>query len=108
MTAPEPTTPAEYIDAVAPLIEAELLAEGGGPGDSLHSWRCEYPEMYGPCDCLKETARDLVDHIFTSTNPAVHSAMLDALVRAGVLTEEPWRVKCLCGKMLEGSGLPLM
>ncbi len=20
--------------------------------DGMHSWRCEYPDRYGPCDCL--------------------------------------------------------
>ena len=32
--------------------------------------------------------RDLSRAILTSTDPAVHAAMLDALVRAGVLTPE--------------------
>lgn len=22
--------------------------------DGIHSWRCQYPEVYGPCDCLNE------------------------------------------------------
>jgi hypothetical protein len=39
------------------------------------------------------------EHIDATDYPT----MLDALVRAGVLAEEPWRVKCLCGKTLEGS-----
>ena len=64
MTAPEPTPTAEHIDAVARVL---ALAEGITPGtDVWHS----------------NTAR----RILTSTDPAVHLAMLDALVRAGVLT----------------------
>lgn len=31
---------------------------------------------------------EMVADLLTSTDPAVHAAMLDALVRAGVLTEE--------------------
>lgn len=32
-----------------------LRAEGGAPGESLHSWRCEYPG-FGPCTCLDRVA----------------------------------------------------
>ena len=35
--------------------------------------------------------------ILTSTDPAVHSALLDALVRAGVLTEDRERLVRACG-----------
>lgn len=38
-----------------------ILAEGGGPGNSIHGWRCEYPERYGPCDCVQELAVLIVD-----------------------------------------------
>ena len=46
MTAREPS-------AVEVIAEA-LLAEGLGPGDSLHSWRCDHPTIYGPCGCVRE------------------------------------------------------
>ena len=38
-----------------------MISEGGGPGNSIHSWRCEYPDRYGPCDCVAETVRGLWD-----------------------------------------------
>ena len=38
---------------------------------------------------------EMVMELLTSTDPAVHAAMLDALVRAGVLTEE-WAVQYEC------------
>ena len=61
MTAPEPTRPAaEHIDAVA-----RVLRKSTAP-------------------TFDRLALDLL----TSTDPAVHAAMLDALVRAGVLTED--------------------
>ena len=47
-------------DLVAKVAEA-LIAEGAAPGSSLHSWRCEYPDQYGECDCVAETARAVLD-----------------------------------------------
>ena len=61
MTAPEPTPTAEHIDAVALVIESAW-----SDGDDAK----------------------IAHRILTSTDPAVHAAMLDALARAGVLTEE--------------------
>ena len=61
MTAPEPTPTAEHIDAVAFVIESAW--SDGDDATIAHA-------------------------ILTSTDPAVHAAMLAALVRAGVLTEE--------------------
>jgi len=59
MTAPEPSPTAEHIDAVAFVIESAW-----SDGDDAK----------------------IAHRILTSTDPAVHAAMLDALVRAGVLT----------------------
>ncbi len=61
MTAPEPTPTAEHTDAVAFVIESAW--SDGDDATIAHA-------------------------ILTSTDPAVHAAMLDALVRAGVLTPE--------------------
>ena len=72
MTAPEPTPTAEHIDAVANLV-AHI--------------RDQYPRLSDDAD-----SEDVADAILTSTDPAVHAAMLDALVRAGVLTEE-WALR---------------
>lgn len=41
-------------------LVAWLVEQGGSPGSSLHSWRCEHPDRYGECDCLTESARDLL------------------------------------------------
>ncbi len=65
MTAPEPTPTAEHVDAVAFVIESAW-----SDGDDAK----------------------IAHRILTSTDPAVHAAMLDALVRAGVLTEE-WALR---------------
>jgi hypothetical protein len=58
MTATEPNPTAEHIDAVALVIESAW-----SDGDDAK----------------------IAHRILTSTDPAVHAAMLDALVRAGVL-----------------------
>ena len=61
MTAPEPTPTAEHIDAVARIVHRFVESHDRD---------------------------EMVADLLTSTDPAVHAAMLDALVRAGVLTEE--------------------
>lgn len=31
--------------------------------DDLHSWRCEYPDRYGPCTCVEDLLNDLVSRV---------------------------------------------
>lgn len=50
-------------DGLAEVVAQVLLDEGGGPGSSLHSWRCEYPDRYGPCTCVADTADILADAV---------------------------------------------
>ena len=72
MTAPEPTRPAdEHTDAVA-LMLADL--DHYRRGNTL------------PAGTLGAVYRERAVRVLTSTDPAVHAALLDALVRAGVLT----------------------
>ena len=69
MTAPEPTRPAdEHIDAVARAMRQDPKSGGRNMSDVAR-------EVYA-------------ERLLTLTDPAVHAAMLDALVRAGALTEE--------------------
>jgi hypothetical protein len=37
-------------------IEKILLAEGAAPGNSIHGWRCQHPDRYGPCTCVRDLA----------------------------------------------------
>ena len=67
MTAPEPTLTDEHTDAVARLLWTPVHTDVG-------------PRSMYFDECAAA--------ILTSTDPAVHAAMLDALARAGVLTEE--------------------
>lgn len=50
---PEPRVSDEAVEAAAKA----LRDEGGDPGHNIHSWRCEHPDRFGECDCVKETAR---------------------------------------------------
>ncbi|MBK6556127.1 MAG: hypothetical protein IPG16_02575 [Comamonadaceae bacterium] len=68
MTAHEPTPTAEHTDAVARVV-AGLLDDF----DTVMNVRAE--------------SREVARRLLTSTDPAVHLALVDALVRAGVLTE---------------------
>ena len=69
MTAPEPTRPAdEHTDAVARAMRQDPKSGGRNMSDVAR-------EVYA-------------ERLLTLTDPAVHAAMLAALVRAGVLTEE--------------------
>ena len=72
MTATEPNPTAEHIDAVA-LMLADL--DHYRRGNTL------------PVGTLGAVYRERAVRVLTSTDPAVHAAMLAALVRAGVLTE---------------------
>jgi hypothetical protein len=47
-------------DADVDIIAAIINREGGEPGNSIHGWRCEYPERYGPCDCVRTIAEEIV------------------------------------------------
>ena len=77
MTAPEPTPTAEHIDAVARAMRQDPKSGGRNMSDVAR-------EVYA-------------ERLLTSTDPAVHSALLDALVRAGVLTEDRERLVRACG-----------
>ena len=77
MTAPEPTPTAEHTDAAARAMNPPTFR--AGPVD-------------GPRASAQKVIRARAESLLASTDPAVHAAMLDALVRAGVLTEE-WTVR---------------
>lgn len=96
-------------DVIARPVDAALISEGAAPGNSIHGWRCEYPDRYGPCDCVWETAQEVADALLDAvrTDPAVADALahaagpqlLDALTRTGTLTED-WGWAC-CDSQFE-------
>ena len=86
MTAPEPTPTAEHIDAVARRMSTREWGEWSSAYHAdFNRWTWDGD---GRTDMERAEFRDYADAILTSTDPAVHSAMLAALVRAGVLTVE--------------------
>ena len=80
MTAPEPTPTAEHIDAVARAIDPDIF-------DPTVK-RSSHPAAVIQIAARKHMATIAARNVLTSTDPAVHLAMLDALARAGVLTAE--------------------
>ena len=54
-----------------------LIHNGGEPGSSLHSWRCEdkarYPE---PCTCLNETALSILAAVLPAHDKRVRAEAL--------------------------------
>lgn len=51
---------------------ARVLAESdvtAAFGSGIHSWRCEYPERYGPCNCLDGLIDDLAALFNGGTKP---------------------------------------
>lgn len=54
MTAADPLgLPDGVLDAAVETAATVLNAEGAAPDDSIHSWRCKYPDQYGDCDCIE-------------------------------------------------------
>jgi hypothetical protein len=47
-------------DATVQLVADAISREGGEPGNSLHGWRCEYPDRYGKCECLNQVATGIL------------------------------------------------
>ena len=37
-----------------------LTDEPDKDGDGIHSWRCEYPDRYGKCDCFDTAVDEMV------------------------------------------------
>jgi hypothetical protein len=74
----EPTkTPVEIIAEV-------LRAEG-----EIHSWRCEYTELYGPCTCIEETAMLIMEALAGTWVQAVPMRELAVDGDLGVWSDEP-------------------
>ena len=106
MTAPEPTRPAaEHIDAVARRMSTREWGEWSSAYHAdFNRWTWD---GNGRTDMERAEFRDYADAILTSTDAAVHAAMLDALVRAGAWERamdghEPAAgmcldVECFCG-----------
>jgi hypothetical protein len=76
---------------------ARILGENGatGIGEGIHSWRCEYPDRYGACDCADRLVNDLTDLIAsvrrdTQADALIHVA--DLLAIPGTISTDSGRV----------------
>lgn len=53
-------TKSTLVQELAATLRANGLTDEPGTYDgSMHSWRCSYPDVYGPCDCFAELVNDL-------------------------------------------------
>ena len=51
---------AAIVSALAEQMRGAGISDKPAEFDSsIHSWRCEYPDIYGACDCFGELVRDL-------------------------------------------------
>lgn len=48
----------ELVTLAKAEVERTFVEYGDEAGRGIHSWRCEYPDRYGPCDCVEGFARD--------------------------------------------------
>jgi hypothetical protein len=62
----------------AEVITTAISDEGGRPGSSIHSWRCEY-DRYGPCDCVAFVANEVVAALTAAGYSIVRVPSVDAL-----------------------------
>ncbi len=47
-------------DEMRESVRRTLVEHGCGQGSSLHSWRCDKPDIYGPCNCVGEVTTDIL------------------------------------------------
>ena len=67
--------PGNVPDELVELATKALTDEGGAPGNSLHGWRCSYPDRYGPCNCVKVT----VEVILAAVLPVARQQLADEI-----------------------------
>lgn len=77
--------------------EVERVLRGAGLSDNpgefdsdIHSWRCSYPDIYGPCSCFQELASELAAVVgrHIPREPARIAETLDAEIRPLISLDE--------------------
>ena len=67
-------------DAIEAVLRGAGLTDKPGEFDSsIHSWRCEHPETYGPCDCFQELVRELAEVERAAAAKARGEALIEAV-----------------------------
>lgn len=64
-----PRTVPTMADPRVEIVARVINDNGGQPGNSIHGWRCQYPDQYGKCDCVEQTARE----ILAALDPATYT-----------------------------------
>lgn len=60
----EPTDVETLAGVLATVLRENGLTDRPDQYDSsIHSWRCEYPDHYGPCSCFSDLVSDLAARI---------------------------------------------
>jgi hypothetical protein len=80
------TADAAHVAAVAEALAVEAASQGMGPGGSIHGWRCEYPDRYGPCDCIAEVSADLATVAVETLTPLIRAQVAAEIRAAEVLS----------------------
>jgi hypothetical protein len=81
MTAPTPAdVPGQ--GEVEKVVAGVLRNEGCEPGSSIHSWRCEHPDHYGPCTCVEEVAAEVAKALAKRDAEVARRAKVEALREA--------------------------
>jgi hypothetical protein len=61
------------------VITTAISDEGGRQGSSIHSWRCDYPDRYGPCDCVAFVANVAIEALTAAGYSIVNLPSRDQL-----------------------------
>ena len=77
-------------DGLVAIVAKVINDEGGAPGNSLHSWRCEYPDRYGACGCVDQTAQMILDAILAAYNVTVKGAAEKARAAERAAIDAAW------------------
>lgn len=59
-------------EALTEAITSVMVREGGRLAH-WHSWRCEYPERYGECNCNEAVAQDMVREVLMLIADAIEA-----------------------------------
>lgn len=80
-------------------VAKALTDEGAGPGNSIHGWRCEHPDRYGPCDCVAEVAEVVVATVLPLVAAEHDRTVRDALTKVLLLHQRCENGHCSCGAL---------
>lgn len=85
-------------EVLAEAMRAAGLTDDPESFDSdIHSWRCRYPDVYGPCSCFQEAVSDVEAAILAQLADVLGSEEVREAVRSAVAN-----TVCRCDDALGG------